>query len=156
MPYADRDTRLAYLKSYREHHTDARSRTDYNRERRDKLREAVRLVKDAPCLDCGGTFHHSAMDFDHRPDEAKIWDVNRLIARNAAVSTVMAEIAKCDLVCSNCHRIRTWVRDHDDEDKPLPTLGWSTASNESASAARARRRQAKNRKAAEVKAWLER
>lgn len=156
MPYADRDTRLAYIKAYRDHHTDARNRTDYARKRREKLREAVRVIKDAPCLDCGGHFHHSAMDFDHRPDEIKTWDINRLVTRNASIVAVMAEIAKCDLVCANCHRVRTWNRDHGDDGKPLPTSGWSTTSDENASAARARRRRAKDDKALEAKAWLER
>lgn len=156
MPYADRDTRLAYLRAYRDAHTDSRDRTAYTRKRRDVLREAIRALKDAPCLDCGGEFHHSAMDFDHRPDEVKLWDINRLVARNASIITALIEIDKCDLVCANCHRIRTWNRDHDEEGKVLPHVGWSETSNEVSSAARARRRQAKDRRAAEVKAWLDR
>jgi hypothetical protein len=68
-------------------------------------------LKSHPCLDCGGTFPTCCMDFDHRPNEAKGAAVSDL-ARNWKVSekVLLDEIAKCDLVCANCHRIRTSVR----------------------------------------------
>lgn len=59
-----------------------------------------------PCIDCGNTFPPVAMDFDHRPGEVKIKDVAKIFTFAAAT----AEIAKCDLVCACCHRIRTWQR----------------------------------------------
>lgn len=43
------------------------------------------------------------MDFDHRPDEVKVKNVSQL----KTLDDVKAEIAKCDVVCSNCHRLRT-------------------------------------------------
>ncbi len=55
-----------------------------------------------PCLDCGGSFPHYVLDFDHRPGEEKKYNVGSVHTRSA----LQAEIAKCDLVCSNCHRIR--------------------------------------------------
>jgi hypothetical protein len=36
--------------------------------------------------------------------------VSRLLQEGVATEKLLAEIAKCDLVCSNCHRIRTWER----------------------------------------------
>ena len=49
------------------------------------------------------------MDFDHRDGSAKVANVNRLV-QDAAWEKVRREIEKCDLVCSNCHRIRTHAR----------------------------------------------
>lgn len=64
--------------------------------------------KDAPCLDCGGKFPAFVMDFDHRYGVKKLFKI--AAARMRKKSVVEAEIAKCDLVCSNCHRIRTHER----------------------------------------------
>jgi hypothetical protein len=60
-------------------------------------------------MDCGGKFHFSAMDFDHRDASTKLNLVSYLkLAANKAA--LIEEMAKCDLVCSNCHRVRTWKR----------------------------------------------
>lgn len=72
-------------------------------------RAVVERMKEAPCMDCGGTYPPICMDFDHRPGEKKVADVSKL-RRSATVDAILAEIAKCDLVCSNCHRIRTYAR----------------------------------------------
>jgi len=48
------------------------------------------------------------MDFDHRPGEVKVDSVTRLVMHPPSV--LSAEIAKCDLICANCHRIRTRKR----------------------------------------------
>ena len=64
-------------------------------------------AKDKPCMDCGGQFPPEAMDFDHVRG-VKSFCVNR--AQSRSLAAIRAEIAKCDLVCSNCHRVRTRLR----------------------------------------------
>jgi hypothetical protein len=54
------------------------------------------------------------MDFDHRPGEPKRMAVSRMIGR-VGTATMMAEVAKCDIVCANCHRRRTYLRRTHDE-----------------------------------------
>ena len=66
----------------------------------------IASFKMAPCADCGGTFDPVCMDFDHRPGVTKRFNVST-IGRHSR-STLLAEIAKCDVVCSNCHRLRTY------------------------------------------------
>jgi hypothetical protein len=66
-------------------------------------------IKDAPCHDCGVRFPPCAMDFDHRDARTKRTAVRRMIGR-AGSDTIMAEVAKCDIVCANCHRERTMRR----------------------------------------------
>lgn len=57
-------------------------------------------------MDCGQCFPAVCMDFDHRPGEIKIASVARVI-QAGKLEDLYAEIAKCDLVCANCHRLRT-------------------------------------------------
>jgi len=67
----------------------------------------VDALKDVPCLDCGGCFQPVAMDFDHIRGE-KIATVAQM--RSMPWARALLEIAKCELVCANCHRIRTQQR----------------------------------------------
>jgi hypothetical protein len=75
---------------------------------------AKRLVRAAksnqPCADCGVRYPHYVLDYDHRPGGQKRANVNVLVKRGAKEEVLLAEIAKCDLVCANCHRVRTFRR----------------------------------------------
>lgn len=69
----------------------------------------VGLKKDKPCSDCERVFHPAAMQWDHRPGTVKLADVGELLGKNNR-QRVLDEIAKCDLVCANCHAVRTYLR----------------------------------------------
>lgn len=72
----------------------------------------VRSLKDVPCADCGGRFPYFVMDFDHLTD--KKFAIARRVNTATSLECLKAEIAKCQVVCANCHRIRTYGRgDHD-------------------------------------------
>lgn len=71
------------------------------------IAKATIELKNNPCMDCGGSFHYSAMDFDHRDKTSKVKNVGHIVS---SMRLLLEEIAKCDLVCANCHRIRTWKR----------------------------------------------
>jgi hypothetical protein len=77
--------------------------------RTERLRSFLKNAKDKPCQDCGGTFPTVCMDFDHVRGK-KLFDVSQAIRRRISLVRVQAEIEKCDLVCANCHRIRTSTR----------------------------------------------
>lgn len=66
-------------------------------------------LRNVPCADCGGLFEPCAMDFDHTDATAKRHTVTRMVGR-ASTEAILAEVAKCDIVCANCHRLRTWRR----------------------------------------------
>ena len=57
-----------------------------------------------PCVRCSET-NPIVLEFHHRGD--KDIEVSRLIGRGASLDTLIAEIAKCDVLCANCHRIVT-------------------------------------------------
>ena len=62
-----------------------------------------------PCSDCGAIYHPAAMHWDHRPGTAKVTEVSHLV-RRASRGAALKEIRKCDLVCANCHAVRTYER----------------------------------------------
>jgi len=79
----------------------------YAAKRRQAYRDMLNAVKDTPCKDCGGRFPPVCMDFDHVRGE-KLFQLAEGFCRSAA--DVADEIAKCEVVCANCHRIRTHSR----------------------------------------------
>lgn len=73
--------------------------------------EQLKALKDGQrCVDCGLPWRFFQLDYDHRPGEVKIAPVARLMSQNCAWDKILAEVAKCDLVCANCHRMRTFTR----------------------------------------------
>lgn len=102
--------RSQYFKEYYGKRRDKyRVMVNATKEQRKKIRyDAVNAIKRKPCMDCGGTFPEICMDFDHRSD--KILPISRMITLCRSMERILKEIEKCDLVCSNCHRIRTAQR----------------------------------------------
>jgi hypothetical protein len=73
-------------------------------------------LKSGPCTDCGQTYPHYVMDWDH-VGEGKEINLAGALRKGWGKKRILAEIAKCELVCSNCHRIRTWTRRHELADR---------------------------------------
>jgi hypothetical protein len=69
----------------------------------------MRGLKARPCADCGGRFHPAAMAFDHLPGSSKRLEIANLV-RRGSIGLARVEIAKCEIVCANCHAIRTFLR----------------------------------------------
>jgi len=112
----------AYLKEYRKrpevrerrrlHWTDpeqvAKNRVRHE-EYRMRNREFLRAyLASHPCVDCGES-DPVVLHFDHVRGK-KFRTVGVLVARPASVKTIEKEIAKCDVVCANCHMRRTAVQ----------------------------------------------
>ena len=62
-----------------------------------------------PCTDCGRVFAPQVMQWDHLPQFEKIGDVSESFWGRTD-DEIRREIAKCELVCTNCHTIRTFKR----------------------------------------------
>ena len=67
----------------------------------------LREQKNKPCFDCGVKYPYYVMQFDHVRGEKEF-----TIAYAASYSKkrLLNEMAKCDLVCANCHSERTYSR----------------------------------------------
>jgi hypothetical protein len=107
----------AYQKKYQRAYHKKRYAKDAEREGF-RVRSAIQKAKSlayqrdlkerTPCADCGRHFHFAAMDFDHI-DGTKVAGIATL-AIAGSFQKMLREIEKCEVVCSNCHRIRTFVR----------------------------------------------
>lgn len=69
-----------------------------------QFRAWTTILKADPCTDCGRSYPAVAMDFDHVRGE-KVAGISQMWCWNH--EKVLVELAKCDLVCANCHRVRT-------------------------------------------------
>lgn len=69
----------------------------------------LRSLRQVPCLDCQCIFLPHQMDFDHRDPATKEFGITWSKAMLAPRSRLLNEIAKCDVVCANCHAIRTYA-----------------------------------------------
>ena len=77
-------------------------------------RHILSLIKmEAGCMDCGYKDNAYALDLDHRDPSTKSFCISDGIHK--PWGDILKEIAKCDVVCSNCHRIRTHTKGEDDE-----------------------------------------
>jgi hypothetical protein len=63
----------------------------------------LEYFEEHPCRDCGES-DPVVLDFDHRGDKA--FEICEVLTYRRW-DTILAEIAKCDVVCANCHRRRT-------------------------------------------------
>jgi hypothetical protein len=76
---------------------------------REDFRIFIGKLKDNACVDCGQKFNPVCMDFDHLDGyERSCIEFSELRGRSKKI--ILSEIAKCELVCSNCHRVRTQLR----------------------------------------------
>ena len=74
---------------------------------RGKLKALIREAKSKPCCDCQMQYPYYVMDFDHR--EGKEFNIGGSHSY-MSFKAILREIAKCDVVCSNSHRERSYQR----------------------------------------------
>lgn len=81
-------------------------------ERSDKNRQKIRqwfLDKKAQlkCQRCGAS-HPAIIQFHHRDPKSKTKNVSDMALRGYGIKRIEEEIAKCDILCANCHFIVEW------------------------------------------------
>jgi hypothetical protein len=98
---------LSYCKQCHNSYTTTRFRS--------RKKQAVALLG-GRCADCANTFPYYVYDFHHLDPTRKDFQFNTV--RRRSWEAIRAELAKCVLLCANCHRIRHW-QDFDDEGRSL-------------------------------------
>ena len=79
--------------------------TQYDKQ---EFKKRLQIIKEkSGCLDCGEK-NHIVLDFDHLTN--KKYNISRMIHDGFSWAAIKKEIAKCEVVCANCHRIRTHNR----------------------------------------------
>lgn len=90
MPYKDIDEQKSKIRQYRL-----------------RNKEFVQeYLKKNPCVNCGFS-DIRALDFDHLDPQLKSNNVKVLMNGTSSINRLKLEINKCQVLCSNCHRIKT-------------------------------------------------
>lgn len=112
MPYKDperqkqaqRDHYIANREKY------LRAACESGQRRRQRIRKIIRAAKDKPCTDCGIKYPYYVMQFDHLATFEKVIELNKVASMGWSPVEIAEEIAKCEVVCANCHAERSHQR----------------------------------------------
>jgi hypothetical protein len=102
----NRDKVNANARAYRARRYAAEGRWRQEGPKAAALMAWMAQLKAKPCTDCGGHFQACCMDFDHIRGTKK-YNVGSMFAHHYSRELIESELANCELVCSNCHRVRT-------------------------------------------------
>tara|TARA_R100001129_G_scaffold1813_2_gene1837 strand:+ start:9044 stop:9406 length:363 start_codon:yes stop_codon:yes gene_type:complete len=109
--YKDKKDQAAASKRHYEANKEkikARTRAR-NKSQKKKNKKFVAWVKSRGCcVDCGED-NPLVLDFDHVVGK-KIMNISDMSRTSYSIEAIMAEIDKCEIRCSNCHRIATAKR----------------------------------------------
>lgn len=102
---------------HREHHNRQIAARNV-RVKEQMRRRMAEYLRDQACVDCGED-DLRVLEFDHLRD--KTMEVSVLVARGHSWERILEEIAKCEVVCANCHRRRTHDRANTYRSRMRPT-----------------------------------
>lgn len=80
------------------------------RNRQKKARFKIRIQVDEfrkSCMNCGET-HVGCLQFHHRDPSTKLFRIQQGVAEKVPFAKILKEIAKCDVLCANCHAKLHW------------------------------------------------
>lgn len=75
----------------------------------DRREFIIKFLSTHPCVDCGEK-DPIVLDFDHQ--HSKAFNISFGIHRGYSIDRIVKEIAKCEVVCANCHRRRTAIQEN--------------------------------------------
>lgn len=104
--YKDKEAQRATWRRY--YYRNKEKNVSTNNKAKSRNLDFINSLKNLPCIDCGGVFPPYVMDFDHIED--KTASISSLVHSGVSISRIQKELEKCELVCANCHRIRTYNR----------------------------------------------
>lgn len=116
MTYDEIAKKLKCSKTTISHHLNSSSKVNVTKrkgkdlyEAQDFLEELQMFKEGRGCEECSIAYPHYVLEFDHRPEFKKIDNVYRVF-KKFGKDKAWQEVAKCDVVCANCHKTRTWDR----------------------------------------------
>lgn len=99
----NRETILAGIAAKRKKYPEQQRAYDARKYARTKA--ILDAARTGPCVDCGLQLPPECMDFDHVRGE-KRFSLSVPYAKGRSEEAIMAEIAKCEIRCPSCHRLR--------------------------------------------------
>lgn len=91
----------------------------YIKRNKKRTLEIIALIRDyktvhSVCMDCKLSHPHYRLDFDHLPGRTKLFVLSDASSARWSNQRIFEEMAKCEIVCANCHRDRTYARTRGD------------------------------------------
>lgn len=88
---------------------DSKEKTNaFFRKRYRKNKAIIHQYKlDKGCTDCGYNENQEALEFDHIKPHLRGTVASQM---GKSMNVIMKEVDRCEVVCSNCHSIRTYNR----------------------------------------------
>ena len=106
MAYKDIEARKAASK--RHYEANKQKYLERNKRYRMIIRDYIRNIKGTtPCSDCNRQYPFYVMDFDHLENKE---NAVSFLMSTGRIGALKREIKKCEIVCANCHRLRTHKR----------------------------------------------
>ena len=109
MPLKDPEKRREYHREYMRdwYQRNKASHIAYVRKREKKIRAWFKEYKQSiVCEKCGET-HTACLEFHHIDPKEKKFALGR-VSHKSSKKILLAEIAKCRVLCANCHRKENW------------------------------------------------
>lgn len=103
-----------YIRAHYEKHRKVYIEKAMNRKsaiKKTELKYLIKYLRTHPCVDCGQS-DVRVLEFDHRDRSQKENTVSQLMSRGIPFAKIVKEIAKCDVRCANCHRIKTNIENN--------------------------------------------
>ena len=95
------------------YHLSESVKVNYNTRKRSYRRAIDKHIREYKesfgCIDCGEKYPYYMLDLDHITND-KNFSVSDYRNHTTDIELIKLEIAKCEVVCANCHRIRTYQR----------------------------------------------
>jgi|SRR3712207_5953769 len=115
MPHKDLEERRRYGNEYRNrrYREDSEFRASRLKDRADRRRNLVQWFAEYKstlfCVRCGEN-HPACLEFHHLEGKTGKWDeVSDMVRRLLSKERILAEIAKCEVLCANCHRKEHYI-----------------------------------------------
>ena len=125
MPYSDPDKqRVANRRAQAKHYQNNKQYyIDKAKERRLRIQQALRELKlTLKCAKCSED-HPACLDFHHDDPNEKEFSLARAASMGYSIERIKEEMAKCTVLCSNCHRKEHYAGDSAGEQKPVSYAG---------------------------------
>jgi hypothetical protein len=125
MPYKNPNDQRASSRRHYERNTEKMKQRakDQRIASRDEVSAYLKTLKEQPCTDCQGSWPYYVMHFDHIGND-KEFNISLYRRHGYGLAKVKLEVEKCEVVCANCHAIRTYNRMF-----PVPLSGFEPESS---------------------------
>lgn len=102
-----KEEKLASVKKWQEANSNKvrEYKQKFKQKAKQSARDFVESIKQSSSCSCGEN-HIRCLEFHHRNPDDKQHLISKMVASGYSIKAIQSEIAKCEIICSNCHRIR--------------------------------------------------